>query len=234
MQFLARQWHTRRGPLDLLLLDQDGRLAVAELKLEFDDEMLMQGLDYLAWVHENLEGVARAFPEHRVLVDQAPRLILIAKSFSDILRSRARYLAEEMQPTLLTYKAILHADERLVVLSEIDVGEAPRPPVGPIRELVHRDYLVGDELRSLWDKTAEHIQSLAPDVLSSPTASYLGFKFRGRLIANLYPCRRHFWVGHYEEGEWSTTKVADADDVNKVAQRLDADYIKQALLGTPE
>jgi endonuclease NucS-like protein len=87
MKVLGRQWHTDRGPLDLLLLDRDGRVVVAELKLDEDDDMLMQGVDYVGWVHENLEAVRRAFEkDFAVATDKPPRLILIARAFSDLLR----------------------------------------------------------------------------------------------------------------------------------------------------
>lgn len=234
MRLLARQWNTRRGPLDLLLLDQDGRAVVAELKLESDDDMLMQGLDYLGWVHENLDAIDRAFREYEVSADKAPRLILIARSFSDILRVRARYLVEEMQPTLLLYRTITHANERLAVLHEVEVAEMPRARAGPPRETDHRDYLVGDELRALWDQAGEHIRSLSADVVPSSTASYLGFKHQGRLVATLYPCKRYFWVSYYKDGEWDHyLKVADQGDLKQLVEDLGPSYLADALTGRP-
>jgi hypothetical protein len=229
MRLLARQWNTRRGPLDMLLLDQDGRVVVAELKLDEDDEMLMQGLDYLAWVNENLDSVALAFPKSEVAVKKSPRLILIARGFSDLLRARARYLKEDMQPTLLAYRAIQHAEEPLVVLQEIQVGDLPRARPGPPRETEHREYLVGDELRALWDKATELFKSLSSEVMPSPTNTYLGFKHRGHIIGSLYSCKRHFWVLYYSRrGEWGWhLKISKEEDFKQLAEEVGEDYMSR-------
>ena len=233
---LTRQWKTGRGPLDLLLMDQDRRVVVAELKLGSDDDMLMQGLDYLAWVHENIDAIARGFKEHQIAADEPPRLILIAQSFSDALRARARYIKDEMQPTLLCYRAIRHGNEPLVVTHEVDIAEVPEPLREVVREKDHRDYLVGDDLRKLWDGMASHIKLLSPDdVVSYSTMSYLGFRYKGRVIALLYPRKRYFYIGNYKDGAWVYTRIANEEELKQVKAHLSSGYVTEALSGkTPE
>ena len=230
MHFLARQWHTRRGPLDMLLIDQDGRVVVAELKLDSSDDMLFQGLDYLAWVHENIHAIQKAFKEHNVSADLPPRLILIAASFSDILKARTRYLKDEMQPTLLCYRAIIHNGENLIVTNELDTGESP-PETPPVREEEHRDYLDGDELKNMWDKTVQFVKALAPgDVVTYSTASYLGFRYRGQVIAVLRSRKAHFFLSHYnKDGEWIRTRLQNQVDLQLMGQAVGSDYLNRAL-----
>ncbi len=78
-----------RAMLDLLALDQDGRLAVLELKAEEDPQLALQGLDYwlrVRWHHvqppnpQTGLGEFQAhgyFPAHR-LSPEPPRLYLVA------------------------------------------------------------------------------------------------------------------------------------------------------------
>jgi hypothetical protein len=234
MSLLARQWPTRRGPLDLLLMDQDGRATVAELKIESSDDMLLQGLDYLAWVHENLIAIKQAFP--KVSLDKNPRLVLVARSFSDVLRARCRYLRDELQPVLLAYRAGTHANETLVLMNEVDIPKMPDGGPRITQSTDHRDYLSGDDLRQLWDNAARYFTSLSPQVHQTPVQSYLGFRGNSRLIAALAANRRSFWVKCWYEGEWEWHfKIADAKDLEKMKAELGSNYLaKVTSEATPE
>jgi hypothetical protein len=212
---LSRQWNTDRGPLDLLLLDEDGRVVVAELKLGEDDGMLMQGVDYLGWVHENLEAVRRAFEkDFTIATDKVPRLILIASGFSDLLRRRTSYLRDDLEPSLLAYRVIEHKGETLVVLTEVEPAERLEPAAGPAKESDHREYLVGEELRSLWDRCVTALKGLDPQ--PHATGSYLAFRLKGKNFAVLHPRRQKIVLGALQDGgKWEYTRLKDETDIEK-------------------
>jgi hypothetical protein len=221
MRSLARQWNSDRGPLDLLLLDRDGRVVVAELKLGEDDGMLMQGVDYLGWVHENLVAIQRAFEKDvPIATDQPPRLILIAKAFSDLLRRRAAYLREDVQPTLLAYRAIEHQAETLVVLTEIEPSEVTEPAAGPTRETDLREYLVGDDLRGLWDHLIEALKAIDPQVATHSTTGYLAIGIRGRNFASVSPRRHKVVLGTLSgSGRWEYSEIPSGAQIQSAVER---------------
>ena len=103
-----------RGMLDLLAVDEDGRLAVLELKAEEDPQLALQGLDYwvrVRWHHmqpadaQSGLGEFQAhgyFPAQR-LSAQVPRLYLVAPALRihPATETVLRYLSPQVPWTLI-------------------------------------------------------------------------------------------------------------------------------------
>ncbi len=103
-----------RGMLDLLAVDQNGRLAVLELKADEDLQLALQGLDYwvrVRWHHLQRENHATGLGEFQShgyfpglrLAPQSPRLYLVAPALRihPATETVLRHLSAEVDWTLL-------------------------------------------------------------------------------------------------------------------------------------
>lgn len=68
--YLDHQICTPDGRLDVLLADYDKTLVIAELKVNEDDGMLMQAVDYYDWANNFVDMFARTY--HRI-TDNRPQ-----------------------------------------------------------------------------------------------------------------------------------------------------------------
>ena len=103
LKYIEHQRHTSSGRLDILFVDRNGSLVVAELKVAEDPYMLFQALDYFDFVAEKIEGFARIYSKHNIDVEKYPRLMLIAPGFSHIMINRCRWLNPDIQISLFVY-----------------------------------------------------------------------------------------------------------------------------------
>ena len=106
MKVVAHQLGTSTGPLDILAVDEDGTLAVLELKNEVDDREghLLQGIRYYDWVAENRAWIANAYSDMHIDPQKEARLILVAPGFSPPLKRLAKFLSFEVE--LFRYQAV--------------------------------------------------------------------------------------------------------------------------------
>lgn len=60
----------------------------------------------------------------------------------------------------------------------------------PIAEI--KNYITKDILKPLFDKISKEIKGISEDIEEYATQDYVGFKYRGRLVALLWPHRKSF------------------------------------------
>src|ERR1039457_3446057 len=68
--------------IDILAVDKDGVLVDMELKLNEDDDMLLQALEYYDYVLTNRDRIAREYEKKaKIVAQEDPRIILVASGF---------------------------------------------------------------------------------------------------------------------------------------------------------
>jgi len=93
LKVITHQLMTDSGPLDILAVDFNGALVVIELKNCPVDEHLDQGLRYYDWCRQNISGISMAYSDKFQIDPNLPlRLMLIAPSFTDLVRRIAKYI----------------------------------------------------------------------------------------------------------------------------------------------
>ena len=128
LKYVDHQKITDRGPLDVLFVDSGNALVVAELKINEDDAMLVQAVDYYDYITTNIEGFARAYKENKVDPIQKPRLFLIAPSFSVPLLNRCKWI--DIPISLYSFQCIAFEDnlkEIIPIFKEITFPSRIQP-----------------------------------------------------------------------------------------------------------
>jgi len=154
LKVISHQQATDSGPLDILAVDQEGTLVVIELKNEAADGHLDQGLRYYDWCRQNISWISSAFgPKYTINADSAPRLMLVAPSFTDTVKRIAKYTSVELE--LVEYHAFQNEKgEQGLICNRIDFGSAPEPPEIPSLEK-KRAYFTSEKARALFDLALE-------------------------------------------------------------------------------
>lgn len=224
LRFLDHQVKTDRGPLDVLMLDSGGALVVAELKVVVDDEMLMQALDYYDYVVRNRDGFAGAYPGKGIDPDQDIRLVLIAPDFSSLLLNRLKWL--NVQPELFSYQVLEFSDDPGSLTPVYKEVFAPSLP-GRVTSYSLEDmynYITDTNVRSLAKNLVSEVQAWkSGDLEASPIQDAISIKRAGRILAYLYPRRKFFLVGYYDdEGNWPMERIASQSDLEGILKTLRA------------
>lgn len=131
------------GRPDVLALDRQGRVVVIEIKRDVDRSQLAQTLEYAGWARTtSLDELAGMYHrDHRaffadwqeytesttpVLVNRAPRLILIARDFQARTQAALTFLKENGLPvTVIPVTVYEHPDGRRFV--DVESGSEPPP-----------------------------------------------------------------------------------------------------------
>jgi len=231
LRFVDHQRKTERGPLDVLLVDRDNTLVVAELKTQEDDGMLMQGLDYYDYISSNIEGVSRVYKEFKINPKQNPRLMLIAPSFTQLLINRCKWISEDIQISLYTYQKVVFKDDRedTIIYVPIDI---PRKPellieVPSIEELIARiGNKSNEELGRLF---LREIQEWDKRSVSLDRKSWgISIKYKGNVMAYWEPRKTGYQrISTYnEEGDWKGYSLKDKDDYERLIDLVKSYYKK--------
>jgi hypothetical protein len=78
-----------KATLDILCRDDNGQLVVLQLSVSEDDAMFLHGIQSLDYVDKFKSFLKATYKEQKINDKEKPRLILIAPSFSDAIRSAA-------------------------------------------------------------------------------------------------------------------------------------------------
>ncbi len=197
MKFLAQQFQTDTGPLDILTVDVEGSLCVIELKDEIEDRQLDQGIKYYDWVKSNIAWLAKTFKD--VNPDQEPRLILIAPRFSDALKKVAKYttLNTDEVLSLKEYRGIqLENGDKAVICTDVEIGEAPTSPEIPTIEK-KIEYIQSENIKKLFVNVLEELKSKNIEI--RPTG--------GKGMTGRYKGKRFLWMSPRKQ--WFVCDVQD-------------------------
>jgi len=182
-----------RGTADFLYSDSGNRLGVIEVKKDTDEDILFQGLRYYDWINKNRYAVANMFPKEKIEPSESPRLTLIAKSFSDDIRSLSTHIIPDVE--LYEYSALKYKDiERGICFHPVSLPKLYEMPGEVMTEKELIDYITDEKLRELFKEKIKEIMSIDSKIKKYKTGGYIGFQYKGRQIAYLAPHRKLFDV----------------------------------------
>ena len=231
LRYVDHQLMTDRGPLDVLLVDSGSALALAELKVVQDDNMLMQGIDYYDYVSRNIEGIARVYEKFDIVPSQPVRLFLIAPTFPVSLLNRCRWI--DIPISLFTYRCVRleGSGDTLPVFSEVTIPAIPKP-VEKYSLESHLEYITDQVTRKRFQSLVEEVQGWDSDGISiEPIKDHVSLKVRGKVFSYLGPRRKHFVVGTYDQNKWIDFPIHDDDDLETVKPLLASSVEQQRRLG---
>jgi hypothetical protein len=214
LTFLSHQPPANGNFIDVLAVDAGGVLVVMELKVEGEDEMLIQALDYYDYVYSNLDRLAKEFKEFkgvRVNTEEDPRIMLIASSFTDRLKRAARHVEPDIK--LVEYSCLdVRGGGRDLFCREVP-NESEGGFVASVPLERAFSYIANDKVRALSLEVHAQLLGIGADIEAVPKETCVRYKWKNRRLGGIYMRRGFFWVGwDWGSDEWSEIKVATTKD----------------------
>ena len=227
LKLISHQVRTGSGIIDILCSDADNTLTVIELKAKESDRILLQALTYHDWVNENALAIKEMFSKARdVDAGQSPRLILVAPRFSEDLMKAVKYF--EPQIDLFEWEYLkTPSGERGIYCRSIEIEE-PERIVEPRTIKDHIDYIIDDDVRTLFESTIERVKGIGKGIEVTPTKYRLAFKYRGRNFALLRRRRNFFRIAtKSESGTWERSEdiETEKDLTLELFNRIEEAYV---------
>jgi Endonuclease NucS len=221
LRILTHQRRAHSKFRDILATDAEGVLVVIELKTGEDDGMLLQALEYYDYISVNRDRLEKEFQKvSKINIEEDPRIILVASSFSERIKKAARYITPEIY--LMEYSYLeSKAAERGLVFKEVainaDSGYAPPTSLESVL-----DYISEQELRALCEKVHNEIIKRLPNVEVIPRRHEIHYKCMNRSLGGLALRKQLFypWWRYPDKQEWQEAVIAKKDDWAKKREKV--------------
>ena len=224
LKYIEHQMNIGNKFVDVLCVDRKGILTVIELKVNCDDRMIPQVLEYFDYVTNNKERIAKAHDGINVKVEEEPRIILIASEFSERIKKACRYLMPNMKLMEFEYLSSKGGDKGFY-FKEISFDAEPtyEPPI-PVDQVLQ--YISNPKVRRCCEKVIKDLKEVAPKIDQPKGAgeNWIRFRYRNRFLADILVRREFFYIkyGRGDEEKWSSPikKIKDWEkNGNRVYRR---------------
>lgn len=194
LALIKYEFFMQKGTPDFLCVDSGGRLVIIEVKLNEDENILFQALRYYNEIDNDRYIIAKVFSGKDINPEEHPRIVLIAENLSDDIRRLSSLVTPDVELfeyTLLKTKEDIEG----ICFHPVSLPKIKEVPPKPktIEEI--RKYMTKKELFPLFDKIIKEISKISDKIEIYATLDYIGFKYRGRQIAYLWPHRKSFDIG---------------------------------------
>jgi len=193
--------------IDMLCVDSKGVLTIIELKKDTDDHQMEQLVMYYDWALSNLDWIKNAYKKKKIeIIDETPRLILIAKDFPYKVTTLAKYFNEKItRVDLYTYKAVIVENKKEIICIDYnlptvpEIFEKPKTPEDIINKITD------EKVKEECNKVRNYLTEIDPsNIIEMTTRSAITFKYKSkRNICEIKPRRNNFRLGWRKiDNEW--------------------------------
>jgi len=182
VRLIESQYSIPNGRIDSLGIDEQGTPVVIEYKWGYDPGAIIQGLFYLRWVKENRRTfemlVREKFGNLKVNWSSAPRLLIVAKHFSDKEVSAIGLVSASVELKKYSFYGNLLSVEDVTPLKSVVVDKVGKEPV-IVKEGKNVDDLVkraNPALKSLFFELRDSILGLGDDVREKVGGWYCDYR----------------------------------------------------------
>jgi hypothetical protein len=229
LKYIDHQKIIDKGRMDVLMVDSGKSIVVAELKINEDDNMLFQGLDYYDYVSTNIDAFARIYKASEIDPTKSIRLMLIAPSFSQFLINRCKWIDANI--SLFMFKCIKfeESEEVVPVFSEITIPTPPEPIEEKYAIEDRLAYITSPEARMILEDLIAEIPNWKKDkIFIEPIKYSISVKVSGKVFMYLSPRRDKFIVETYNtEGKWSSFPINSKDDLDGIVDLMKSNMEKK-------
>ena len=195
LEVLKHEYPSGKGIVDFLCIDSGGRLVIIEVKLNEDENILFQSLRYFSDIDKDRYLITNFFSKKKINPEESPRIILIAKRFSEDIRRLSTLVVPEVE--LFEYTSVnLPNNEKGIIYHSVSLPVGSKSPAKPttIEELIN--YVTEDSIKPIIEKLRNTIKNLGENIEEYATQNYIGYKHtRGRQFAYISILRKEVEFG---------------------------------------
>ena len=228
----------RQNKLDILGVDSQGVLTVAELKVTTDVNQLRQALNYYDWIMEQgLDWIVEAYKYKLkgITVEQRmPQVFLIAPDFDEKMIRETKYIRNDIQVRLFRYLALEVDGDKKIKLMEISVPKIREIETKPWSIQDNIDYISESSIKDLFSAMMKNIKGINEKQIEEKPGNYvISYWISGKKFCEIYPKKKWFAIGFKtDENEQRWDWITDITTKEKVEVILEHKVIKAYNLMT--
>ena len=225
-KIITHQRKTRgQNKLDILGIDSQGVLTVAELKVAVDVNQLRQALNYYDWILERgLDWIVDAYKQKLkgVEVEQRmPQIFLIAPDFDEKMIREAKYIRSDIQVRLFRYLAFEVDEKKEIKLIETLIPEIQEIETKPWSIQDNIEYISEKSVRDVFQQMMKKIKGINKEQIEEKPGSWvISYWTSGRKFCEIYPKKKWFAIGfktdeNEQKWDWKTniTRMEEVEDI---------------------
>jgi len=216
-----------QNKLDILGVDSQGVLTVAELKVTTDSNQLKQALNYYDWILEQgLDWIIEAY-KHKLkgvkIEQKMPQIFLIAPDYDENMVREAKYIRNDIQLRLFRYLAFEVNGEKEIKLMETSIPKIREIETKPWSIQDNIDYISEKGVQNLFREMMKKIKTIKEKQIEEKSGSWVvSYWISGKKFCEIYPKKQWFAIGFKtdeNEQKWDCiTNITRKEQVESIFQ----------------
>jgi len=216
-----------QNKLDILGVDSQGILTVAELKVTIDSNQLNQALNYYDWILEQgLDWIIEAY-KHKLkgikIEQKMPQIFLIAPDYDDNMVREAKYIRNDIQLRLFRYVAFEVNGEKEIKLMETSIPKIREIETKPWTIQDNIDYISEKSVQNLFREMMQKIKTIKEKQIEEKSGNWVvSYWISGRKFCEIYPKKKWFAIGFKtdeNEQKWDwITNITRKEQIESIFQ----------------
>jgi len=217
----------RQNKLDILGVDSQGVLTIAELKVTTDINQLRQALNYYDWILERgLDWIIEAY-KHKLkgikIEQRMPQIFLIAPDYDEKMIKETKYIRNDIQIRLFRYLAFEVNEKKEIKLMETSIPKIQEIETKPWSIQDNIDYISEKSTQDLFRGMMKKVKTINEKQIEEKSGNWVvTYWISGRKFCEMYPKKNWFAIGFKtdeNEQKWdSITNITRKEQVEDIFQ----------------
>jgi hypothetical protein len=214
---LERAIATPSGKIDIIAKDMIGRIVIVEVGEREVDDLIFKSIDHFDWALTNIKSLQEKYKSYNLDPTLAPRIIILAPSYSEKFVKRAHYL----NPTFIDiyeYQINENLGTKRIYFRPFSFINHKKWVVYLRTKSVddHLKYIENEALRVLLKNFFIELQSIRSDITLDTSLGYIRIRDKGdKTLLSIYILKNSFWI-NYSRNSWRGCFISNRDEFQSV------------------
>jgi len=204
----------QKTKLDILAIDNIGKLIVIEIAEKEDDALIFKALDHFDWVLHNVEALNKKYQSFNIDYTTAPEIILISDVFSEDFQRRVSYLSKAK---VHLYQYVYKKNNPPVLEFTPIKFEVKKTDTGDLRDNKTPEQIINlikiEKVKDKCRKCLVFIKQLKENIKVDTSKGVIQFNDEGGNFAGIYPHGRFFWI-NFNPDYWCGKKIDEVTNLD--------------------
>ncbi len=214
---LDRDISTPVGKIDIMAMDMIGRFSIVEIGEGEIDSLIFKAIDHFDWALTNIKSLQEKYKSYNIDPTLAPRIIILAPSYSEKFVKRAHYL----NPTFIDiyeYQINENLGTKKIYFRPFSFINHKKWVVYLRTKSVddHLKYIENESLKSMLKNFFIELQSIRSDATLDTSLGYIRLKDKndGTLLG-IYVLKSAFWI-NWSRDRWNGCFISNREKFQAV------------------
>ena len=218
---LDKDISTPSGKIDIMAMDMIGRFTIIEVGAGEVDDLIFKSIDHFDWALTNIKSLQEKYKSYNIDPTLAPRIIILAPSYSEKFVKRAHYL----NPTFIDiyeYQINENSGTKKIYFRPFSFINHKKWVVYLRTKSVddHLKYIENESLRIMLKNLFIELQSMRSDVILDTSLGYIRLKDKkDNTLLGVYILKNSFWV-NWSKHRWNGCFISNKDKFQSVKREV--------------